>query len=373
MKKIAIFTGYYVPHTGGVENYTKHIAEEFVKEGNQVYIITSRYDKSLPEIETNDGITIYRLPTYRLFVNRHPILKFNKNNKDIMKKLEEEKIDFVILQTRFWLTTVVGGKFAKKNNIKRILIEHGTSHFTVHNKVLDFFGRIYEHILTNYVKTLVKEYYGVSNGCNKWLEHFKMKAKGVLYNSIDTKEYEKYKDEKYELSIDDKNIIKILFVGRMIQDKGVIELSEAYKQLKDTYPIKLIFAGDGPILERIKKENPDCIFTGNLKHNDIMKLLNSVDIFINPSYSEGLPTTVLEAGLMKCPIIATDVGGTSEIIENGKEGILCNPTVESIKKALEDMINNDNKKEYGKKVHEKILAKFDTSKNAKKILEIMKK
>lgn len=373
MKKIAIFTGYYLPHTGGVENYTNHIAKEFVKEENEVYVITSRYDETLSETETKDGITIYRLPTYSLFVNRHPILKFNKKQKELMKKIEKEQIDFVILQTRFWLTTVAGGRFAKRNNIKRILIEHGTSHFTVHNKILDFFGRIYEHLLTGYVKTLVKEYYGVSKECNKWLEHFKMKAKGVLYNSIDTKEYEKYKNEKYPLILENDKSIKILFVGRMIQDKGIIELVEAYKQLKKSYPLTLIFAGDGPLLGNMKKENPDCIFTGNLQHDDIMKLLNSVDIFINPSYSEGLPTTVLEAGLMKCSIVATDVGGTSEIIEDHKEGLLCDPTIESIKNALENMIKNDNRREYGERAHDKILSKFDTAQNAKKILEIMKK
>lgn len=329
------------------------------------------YDKKLPEIEKQEGITIYRLPTYRLFVNRHPILKFNKRKKELIKKLQENQIDFVILQTRFWLTTVVGGKFAKKNHIPRILIEHGTSHFTVHNKVLDFFGRIYEHLLTNYVKTLVKDYYGVSTKCTNWLEHFKMKAKGVFYNSIDINEYETYKKEKYPLTIEEEKI-KILFVGRMIQDKGILELISAYGHLKDKYKLALILAGDGPLLEKLKKENPNILFTGNLNHDEVMSLYNSVDIFINPSYSEGLPTTVLEAGLMKCPIVATDVGGTSEIVQNNKEGILCNPTVESIEQALEKMINDSERKQYGQRVHQKILEQFNWKKTANKILEVIK-
>ncbi len=371
MKKIAIFTGYYLPHTGGVENYTFNIAKEFVNEGNKVFIITSRYEDTLPEIEQKEGITIYRLPTYSLFVKRHPIIKFNKGKRELIKKLQNEKIDFVILQTRFWLTTVIGGKFAKKNGISRILIEHGISHFTVHNKILDFFGRIYEHILTSYVKRLVKDYYGVSEQCNKWLKHFNMNAKGILYNSININEYEKYKNEKYELPIK-KQTTKILFVGRMIKDKGIIELIESYKELKKVYPLTLILAGNGPLLESLKKENPDCIFTDNLKHPDIMRLYNSVDIFINPSYSEGLPTTVLEAGLMKCKIIATDVGGTSEIIEHKKEGILCKPTTKSIKEAIKTMLEDKSYNQYGDNAHKKIIQKFDIKKNAKNILEMMK-
>lgn len=370
MKKIAIFTGYYLPHTGGVENYTYHIAKEFVKQGHEVYVITSRYDDKLPNKEQIDGITIYRLPTYSLFVSRHPILKFNQEQRSIIKELKEKNLDFVILQTRFWLTTVIGGKFAKKNNIQRILIEHGTSHFTVHNKVLDFFGTIYEHVLTNYVKTLVNEYYGVSKQCNKWLEHFKMKAKGVLYNSIDITEYEEYKDQTYPLQVE-KDTIRILFVGRMIQDKGILELIQSYKNLKQKYKISLILAGEGPLLDKLKKENDDLIFTGNLKHDEVMSLYNSVDIFINPSYSEGLPTTVLEAGLMKCAVVATNVGGTGEIIEDKKEGILCDPTTQSIQEALEEMIQNNNRKEYGDTIHQKILDKFSWEKNAKKILDII--
>lgn len=338
-----------------------------------MFIITSRYDSTLPEIEKKEGITIYRLPTYSLFVHRHPILKFNKRKRELMKELEQSQIDFVILQTRFWLTTVVGGRFAKKKHIQRILIEHGTSHFTVHHKLLDFLGGIYEHLLTNYVKTLVKDYYGVSKQCNQWLEHFHMKSNGVLYNSIDTKEYDRYKNEKYLLPVEENQTIKILFVGRMIQDKGILELIQAFQSLQQHYSLTLILAGDGPLLERLKKEHPDYIFTGNLKHEDVMRLYNSVDIFINPSYSEGLPTTVLEAGLMKCPIIATNVGGTKEIIKDHQNGLLCKPTAESITVTLEEMIKDKQRKQYGENAYQKILDQFDTRKNAKRILEIMKK
>lgn len=373
MKTIAIFTGYYLPHVGGVERYTYHIAKELIKQGYRVFIITSRYDESLREIEQMDEITIYRLPTYRLFVSRHPILKFNKKQRELVKELEKQQIDFVILQTRFWLTTVVGGRFAKRNKIPRILIEHGTSHFTVHNPILDFFGRTYEHILTNYVKTLVKKYYGVSSQCVNWLKHFKIEAKGVLYNSIDITKYQEFNMQTYPLPVKE-DTIKILFVGRMIQDKGIIELIEAYKRLKKKYDIELVLAGEGPLFKKIKEENKDIIFTGSLKNEDVMKLYNSIDIFINPSYSEGLPTTVLEAGLMKCAVVATDVGGTSEIIEDGKEGLLCKPEVTDIVEKLEILIKNKNlRKQLGENLHNKVIKQFSWENTTKQLLDIIEK
>lgn len=373
MKEIAIFTGYYLPHVGGVERYTYHIAKELIKKGYKVSIITSQYDKQLLDKEQDEGITIYRLPTYGLFVNRHPIFKGNKKQKELLEELAKKKIDFVILQTRFWLTTVIGGKFAKKSNIPRILIEHGTTHFTVHNPMLDFLGRIYEHILTIYVKNLVQDYYGVSIQCVKWLEHFKIKAKGVLYNAIDIAKYDEAKKEKYPLQIP-KDTIKILFVGRMIKDKGIIELIKAYTKLKQQYDIQLILAGEGPLFKKLKQENKDIIFTGSLTNQDVMRLYNSTDIFINPSYSEGLPTTVLEAGLMKCAVVATNVGGTAEIIEDGKEGLLCKPEVLDITKKLENCIKDKNlRMTLSQNLHEKVKKQFSWDNTTNKIVEIIRK
>lgn len=369
MKKIAIFTGYYLPHIGGVERYTYHIAKEFSKHGHKVYIITCRYDMQLPEIEEANEATIYRLPTYSLFVNRHPILKFNKRQKELMNMLQEEKIDYCIFQTRFWQTTLQGGFFSKKNKIPSILIEHGTSHFTQDNKLIEIAGAWYEHFLTNIVKSFHTDFYGVSNSCVKWLEHFHIKGKGVFYNSIDTTEYETYCNSQYPLKIA-KETLKIVFVGRVIQNKGVYELVEAYHDLKKRYNISLIIAGEGPLLENLKKENEDIIFTGSLTHDEVMKLYNSSDIFINPSYSEGLPTTVLEAGLMKCAVVATDVGGTSEIIEDRKEGLLCKPKVLDIIDKLEVLIKDKALREtLGENLHKKVINQFSWNNTAKKIIK----
>lgn len=264
MKKIAIFTGYYLPHVGGVERYTYHLARELSKKGYKVFVITCRYDSSLKEVEETDELTIYRLPTYKLFVNRHPILKFNKSQKKLIKEIQKEEIDFCIFQTRFWSTTIQGGVFSKKNGIPSILIEHGTSHFTQDNKIIETVGALYEHFLTSIVKRFNKDFYGVSNECVKWLGHFNIVARGVLYNSINAEEYEEYKNKKYELLIDE-NKLKIVFVGRVIQNKGIFELVEAYKNLKQNYDISLIIAGDGPLKEKISKENSDIIFTRKFK------------------------------------------------------------------------------------------------------------
>ncbi|MCG4808375.1 hypothetical protein L0P46_10925, partial [Collinsella aerofaciens] len=79
-------------------------------------------------------------------------------------------------------------RYAKKRGIPCICIEHGTSHLSVHNPILDKVGAIYEHFHTMILKHYCKNYYGVSEACSQWSEHFHIKSKGVLYIAVDLEE-----------------------------------------------------------------------------------------------------------------------------------------------------------------------------------------
>lgn len=366
MKTIAIFQGYFLPHIGGIERYTYNLAKTLNSKEYRIIIVTTKHKKELKQKEELEYATVYRLPIYKTFSSRYPIIKKDINYKKTIKELEEENIDSIILNTRFQLTTLVGAKFARKNKIPCCVIEHGSSHFTVYNKILDFFGHIYEHLLTNKIKKLVKNFYGVSNACIEWLKHYKINANGIFYNAIDGQEYDTYKDEIYIKSADKK--IKLLYAGRLLKDKGILLLIEAFKELlKKHENIELIIAGEGPLKEQISKEK-NIIYVGNLSHDEIMALYNQCDIFINPSYSEGMPTSILEAGLMKCAIIATPVGGTVEIIEDEKNGIFCDVTIDSIIEKIELLINNKQLiKTTAENVHNSILEKFTWRSTARNI------
>lgn len=371
MKTIAIFSGYYLPHLGGVERYTYNLAKKLHDMGNKVIIITSQYDKNLKEIEETDEAKIYRLPTYKLFSGRYPINKVNRKYKKIMKMLECEHIDTAIIQTRFWITSYLAAKFTYKNNIPACIIDHGSSHFTVNNKVLDKLGEVYEHLLTNSVKKKVKDYYGVSEKCVEWLKHFDIDAKGVFYNSVDVSEVEKYKD--YLDKSDDKIVIS--YVGRMIEEKGVLKLIDAFKVLQKKYDnLELNLAGSGPILDRIINENQHnegIKVLGRLSHEDVLKLLGRTSIFVNPSaFSEGLPTSILEAGMMRCAVVATPMGGTAEIISSDDIGCICGFEMSDILEKLEMLIaSNDEIHRLGENIFSEVVNRFSWDVTAKKIFE----
>ena len=364
MKTIALFTGYYVPHTGGVERYVYNISKQLRELGYRVIIVTAHFNDELKFIEESDKETIYRLPTYKLFLSRYPIIKKNKKYRELMKKIKEEKIDSIILNTRFWLTSYIGAKFANKNSIPRCLIEHGTSHFTVYNKVLDYLGHKYEHFLTNRIKKYVKDYYGVSKKAAEWLKHFGIDAKDVFYNCIDASEYKDFKKVQ-----NDKIIIS--YIGRMLKEKGVYQLIDAYRLLKEKdYEIELVLAGDGPILNDIRNKNKDLMITGEIKHDKVMELLRETDIFVHPSESEGMPTAVLEAGLMKCAIVATPVGGTTEIICDDTMGKVCKLDSYDIANKVEELIlNKEERKMIQKNIHNRVINNFVWNITAKKIIE----
>lgn len=374
MQTIAIFSGYYLPHLGGVERYTYNLAKKLKNMGYKIIIVTSRYDENLKEIEDTEYAKIFRLPTYKIVSSRYPINKQNKRCKELLEMVKQENVNSAIIQTRFWTTSYIASKFISKNNIPACLIEHGSTHFTVNNKILDFFGEKYEHILTNSIKKRVKDYYGVSKKCTEWLKHFNIEAKGVFYNSVNSEEIEEYSNFINK----DTGKINITYTGRMIEEKGVLRLIDAFKNLNKKYDnLELSLAGEGPILEKIIQENKDIKnihILGKISHDEVMKLLGRTNIFVNPShFSEGLPTTILEAGLMECAVVATPMGGTTEIISDDSLGYICGFETQEIQEKIEKLINEPEiVKDMSIKIKQKVKEQFSWDITAKKIAETIK-
>lgn len=147
----------------------------------------------------------------------------------------------------------------------------------------------------------------------------------------------------------DNTEIKLLFLSRFVKEKGIYELLEAFKSiLSANNNVKLIFAGAGPEEYKMKKwvsneRLGDKIeFKGYLRDDSKAKTLNFSHIFILPSYSEGLPVSLLEAMAAGMAIITTPVGGVPDIIEHNKNGILLDVkvTADNVKKAIETLLNS---------------------------------
>jgi glycosyltransferase involved in cell wall biosynthesis len=115
------------------------------------------------------------------------------------------------------------------------------------------------------------------------------------------------------------------FLGRLVPAKGLVYLLAAIKQIKNEFPnVVLFIVGDGPqraeLELKAKEVKLKAVFSGY--QTDTPPYYSLMDAFVLPSFFEGLPGVVLEAMAMEKPVIATDVGGTSDLVADGETGFL---------------------------------------------------
>ena len=123
-----------------------------------------------------------------------------------------------------------------------------------------------------------------------------------------------------------------IFIGRLVKDKGINELVSAFSELNKIYPSsRLVLVGPeerdlDPLLpETLQKinDNPNILAVGS--KSDVRPWLVASDVLVFPSYREGFPNVVIEAGAMGLPSIVTDINGSREIIINGENGVIIPP------------------------------------------------
>lgn len=145
-----------------------------------------------------------------------------------------------------------------------------------------------------------------------------------------------------------EGVFTFIFVGRFVRDKGINELIEAFTLLYDKYTnVRLLLVGKYETeLDPLKQETLDRInslqvieVVGSKYGDDLLAYYAASDCFVFPSYREGFPNTVLEAGAMDLPSIVTDINGSREIIENGVNGIIIpSKDIHALYQGMEQMV-----------------------------------
>jgi len=159
---------------------------------------------------------------------------------------------------------------------------------------------------------------GSSNGIN--LNRFN--TSGLMLNKIATTEL--------QIKFSKQNTY-LLFMGRLVKDKGIVELIEAFAQLQPMYPhLRLILAGE---FENTLDPLPQDTISAITKNpavihiswtNDVEYFMHLADAFVFPSHREGFPNVLLQAAAMKLPVICSKIAGNVDIVQNKKTGLLFN-------------------------------------------------
>jgi glycosyltransferase involved in cell wall biosynthesis len=188
---------------------------------------------------------------------------------------------------------------------------------------------------------------------------------------------------KAELGIADKPVIG--FVGRMVREKGIIELIDAFIEVRQKQECQLLVLGSANLNERDTKTvevfkqkvkdnhlEADVIIAGH--REDIPHLLSLMDLFVLPSYREGMPVSLLEAMSMELPVIATDIRGCREEV-TPQTGILV-PVEDaiSLSVAIEKLLNDKmNAKAMGIEGRKRVQKYFSTEQAVAKQMQIFDK
>ncbi len=343
MKKIIIITT--VPLS--VETLIKGQAK-FLSNFYQVKIVTSSSMHNA-KISRYEGVEVKsinmsrKITIFRDLVSLFKILFFILKEKPDLVYTLTPKAGLLGMISSFFarvpvrIHNVVGMPLMEANGLKKILLK-------------------YVEIITYFFSTQI---FSNSFGLKKFmLENLTKKDIIVIgqgsVNGVDTDFFDnnytkkEKKDIRESLKIEEKSFV-ITFVGRIVKDKGINELIESFVILKKEYEnLKLLLVGDyeeqlNPIeIENLNiiKTHTDIISVGF--QNDIRKFLAITDIFILPSYREGLPNSLIEAGSYGIPLIGTNINGCNEVIIDNETGILVlKKDMASLKNGIELLLTNN--------------------------------
>ena len=219
---------------------------------------------------------------------------------------------------------------------------------------------------------IIPEGKGVMNDLQSHITKKPMKVLG--YGNVRGVDMEKFSRrtevEDMAKGIKKEEIFTFIFVGRIVGDKGINELVSAFAELHKKYEnTRLLLVGrfedelDPLEAETLKvmNDNHGIESLGPKYGDELLAYYAASDCFVFPSYREGFPNTVMEAGAMGLPSIVTDINGSREIIMDGKNGVIIpSKDVEALYHAMEEMITNyDKTKEYADNAREMIASRFE--------------
>ena len=246
-----------------------------------------------------------------------------------MRELDARQLDGVLVNTRFYLHSLLGVRIAKRHGLRAVVLDHGSAYLTLGSPVLDWVIARYEDLVTGYLRRQPVDFYGISHKSVEWLAHFGIKARGVISNSIDAAAYRAQASDRSfrsELNIGDE--LMLAFTGRFIPEKGIAVLIDMMQQLQG-WRVHLVMAGDGPLRGMVEDASIDAIhMVGRLDTPDIAALLLESDLFCLPTRSEGFSTSLLEAAACGTPSLVTDVGGARELMPDESYGFVI-PTADA--------------------------------------------
>jgi glycosyltransferase involved in cell wall biosynthesis len=335
--KILIVTGIYPPDIGGPATYVKTIEERLLSSGHDVSVLTFGEVRSLPK------------------VIRHVVFLFKcfrgAYKKDIVFAQDPVSVGLPamvaakVLRKKFFLR--LGGDYAWEQGVLRYNIHETLDEFVVSKKTYPLFlmlARGIERIVARAAIAVAVQSSYMKGIISYW--NISPSKITVIPNSFSGKVLNTEKGFLREhLGMTGRIIIS---AGRMVPWKKFDELIKVIPTLlKDVPDLRLYLAGDGPEETKLKKLvaehnlHTHVTFLGRVTKERLIEYLAAADVFVLNSTYEGFSHQILEAYAAGVPVIATNVCGNPEAVDNGESGLLIHPHDKTdLQRAIMDILKN---------------------------------
>ncbi|MDZ7850718.1 MAG: glycosyltransferase family 4 protein [Halodesulfurarchaeum sp.] len=267
--------------------------------------------------------------------------------RNLAKSIEA---NVIISKTR--KTYVPGKTVARLLNIPHV-IQVGSSPKSVNKS--NFLNRIETESIIRRLRFGHDGYFAVSESIANDLGEIGVPKERIfnIKNAVNTNQFHPEGapvnlDEYYRRQIKPfvKNKFVLGYIGGLYPYKGLTDLASALERT-DSDPV-VVIAGDGPERDNLKKEFAGrALFLGAVPYEQVPALYHQFDVFVLPSYTEGLPRVVLEAQAAGKAVVATRVGGIPEIVSDGETGRLIDPgQPENLAETLDHLASNEAKRRH---------------------------
>ena len=281
-------------------------------------------------------------PTHYNCNNMKKIFKYTIRIFPLTNEIKKSDIIHMHMSERgSFIRKYIAFKISKRFNKKVIVHMHGAEFKEYYENANNLIKKRIVNLLLNsdYVITLGKNWNDYVKKINPQINSF------ILKNAVEVN------DTKVSYI---NNEFNILFLAIIDKRKGIYDLVDAAKIILNNYSgdkkIKFIIAGSGKEENKIKKAveesgmNNYFEFTGWITGDEKIKLLKKSQLFVLPSYNEGLPISILEAISYGLPVISTNVGSINEAIKNDINGYMLNPgDIIGLVEKIEELVDNYDK------------------------------
>ena len=331
--KILMLTWEYPPRiVGGIARVVHDLSKRLIKDGHEVTVVTYRDNADVPEYENDKGVNVYRVDNYMIHPNNFIdwIMQLNFNMLSKATEIINKEGGFDVIHAHDWLVTYAAKSLKNAYDIPIVATIHATEagrNSGIHDETQRYINDT-EWLLTyeatevivnsNYMKNEIQRLFGLP-----------FDKINVIPNGINLSNFtgiERDYDFRRQYAMDNEKII--LYVGRLVYEKGVQHLIAAMPKILSNYhDAKLIIAGRGGMMDELRAEasnlglNDKIYFTGYLNSKQVQKMYKCADVAVFPSTYEPFGIVALEAMLAGVPTVESDVGGLDEIVTHGVDGM----------------------------------------------------